>query len=120
MLNIYYDKNTWDLPKRITRSMAEELSATPQYKKEIWELHKKKQENLCKKLQQAKVTKTRKEIKSPTDTVKRNEEIQESKQAQDPDPRQDLGQDPGQGPDLEQNPGQNQDPCISTEKNKED
>lgn len=86
-MHIFY-KSTWDLPKRITRSMADELSATPQYKKEAWKLHKKKQENLCKKIQQAR-KKTRKDIESPTETVaKRDEtdETQESRQAQEPEP----------------------------------
>lgn len=46
-------KGTWDLPKKITRSIAKELSISPQYKKDLWELHKKKHQNLCDKLKQA-------------------------------------------------------------------
>ncbi|XP_019696065.1 protein Flattop [Harpegnathos saltator] len=95
-------KTTWDLPKRITRSMAEELSATPQYEKEAWGLHNKKHENLCKKMKQAmKKTKTRKDMESPTETVKRDQidEIQESQQAQ--------------GSDSEK------DSCVNAEKNEE-
>ncbi|XP_014483976.1 PREDICTED: protein Flattop [Dinoponera quadriceps] len=101
-------KNTWDLPKRITKGIAEELSAPCQYRKEAWELHRKKQENLCKKMEQAKKkTKTRKEIEPPTDTVRRKQtdEIQESREAQKPD--------------SEQEPEQKADPCESTEKNED-
>lgn len=101
------------MPKRITRSIAEKLSATPQYKKEIWELHKKKHENLCKEMKQPKKkTETRKEIVLPTDIVKtdQTDEIQELKQ------HSDLHQHSAQDSDLEQDP----DLCISVKKNDED
>jgi len=60
------------LPKKITRSIAEELSATPQYKKDIWELHKKKHKNLCKKLDLCK-KKEMKAIKSLQELAKKEE-----------------------------------------------
>ncbi|KAG5310218.1 FLTOP protein, partial [Acromyrmex insinuator] len=46
-------KGTWDLPKKITASIAKELSITLQYKKDLWEQHKKKHENLCKRVKYA-------------------------------------------------------------------
>lgn len=51
---ICYVKTTWDLPRKITRSIAKELSETPKYKKDFWELHKETHQNLCRKMQQAK------------------------------------------------------------------
>ncbi|EZA49407.1 hypothetical protein X777_11905, partial [Ooceraea biroi] len=54
-------KGTWDLPKKITRSMAQELSATPRYKKDVWELHREKHQNLCKKVESARRKKKTKE-----------------------------------------------------------
>jgi len=41
------------LPKKITRSIAKELSILSQYKKDSWELHKRKHQNLCKKIKHA-------------------------------------------------------------------
>ncbi|XP_032668483.1 protein Flattop [Odontomachus brunneus] len=133
-------KSTWDLPKRITRSIAEELSATPQYKKEIWELHKKKHEDLCKEMKQPKKkTEIRKEIKSKTDkTVKtdQTDKIQElrqhsdidqySVQHSDIDQHSDVDQHSVQHSDIDQHSNQHsdleQDPdfCINVKKNEED
>ncbi|XP_024869686.1 protein Flattop [Temnothorax curvispinosus] len=45
-------KGTWNLPKKITRSIAKELSISSQYKRDSWDAHKKKHQSLCKKIKE--------------------------------------------------------------------
>ncbi|KAL6439874.1 hypothetical protein ACFW04_004119 [Cataglyphis niger] len=68
-------KGTWDLPKKITRNIAKELSMTPQYKKDSWELYVKKHQKLCKKMELKKINcKEETEIMAPSNnTAKRDQ-----------------------------------------------
>lgn len=68
-----YCKGTWDLPKKITRSIAKELSMIPQYKKDSWELHIKKHQILCKKMEQIKIKEKKKTMEPSKDTTERDE-----------------------------------------------
>lgn len=71
-------KGTWELPKKITRSIAKELSIIPQYKKDSWELYVKKHQKLCKKMEQIK-KKEKEEIMEPSkDTPKRDQTDKQS------------------------------------------
>lgn len=77
-----YYKGTWELPKKITRSMAQELSAPPQYKKDVWELHRKKHQSLCKKVESAKKKRTKEANNPPKDSARRDD-IQVSRVTED-------------------------------------
>lgn len=67
-----YCKGTWDFPKKITRSIAKELSMIPQYKKDSWELYVKKHQKLCKTVEEIKIKEKAKIIESSEDTAKRD------------------------------------------------
>lgn len=68
-----YCKGTWDLPKKITRSIAKELSMIPQYKRDSWELYVKKHQKLCKMVEQTKIKEKGKIMEPSKDTAKKDE-----------------------------------------------
>ena len=67
------------MPKKITKSIAKELSTSPQYKTDLWESHKKRNECLCKKIEQAK----KKRKKAVIDTVKDTAKLDQAEKTQE-------------------------------------